>query len=310
MLVRGGVLKSCKEAQLSRRIVIPDSVRYIAPDVFKNCRLLEEVVIPAGAASIGNSAFRGCRSLKRIDLPDSVRQLDTAVFRDCTALEEVRLPQKITSVPHHAFGGCTSLVSVYIPDGVKHIGYMAFSGCTSLSAVRLPETLTLIENEAFHKTSSLKSLVIPDGLEQIVHSTFARSALGHVRYIGLDAYWESNEAGLFFPSSFSEGLKRGVLDLTGVPDYLAVPFAVAFYAKTRSSETGAFLKERLPDVFENLFLSNDTLAAQAVVDGLLTAEDIDRFIGLSSERGRHEIYIMLVERKDRLGGYGGERLKL
>jgi hypothetical protein len=66
----------------SGNYVIPDSVLYIANNVFQNASLTN-ITIPDSVISIDYAAFYGCTSLANITIPQSVTYIDDNVFYNC-----------------------------------------------------------------------------------------------------------------------------------------------------------------------------------------------------------------------------------
>ena len=151
-------------------IVIPEGVEIIECSAFKNCRSLKRVVLPAGLDRIFDNAFRNCTSLKEISIPAGTILWDS-VFHSCNALESVDLPQDMTTVSKKLFCGCRSLNNIVLPDTVSRIEKNAFEGCISLKSINLPSSLKEIGDEAFMH-SGLRSAEFPNDLEKIGEKAF------------------------------------------------------------------------------------------------------------------------------------------
>lgn len=87
----------------------------------------ENVVIPYGVTSIGDSAFQDCTFLRSVTIPDSVTSIGNYAFANCISLSGVNIPDGVISIGNHAFYLCLGLRSVTIPDSVTSIGEQAFS---------------------------------------------------------------------------------------------------------------------------------------------------------------------------------------
>ena len=94
-------------------IEMPNSLIRVGADSFKNCKLLEKVVIGNSILEIEDGAFQGCTSLVDVNLGTSCEIICEDVFRDCTNLEEIILPATITIVSDSSFRGCDKLDKVY-----------------------------------------------------------------------------------------------------------------------------------------------------------------------------------------------------
>ena len=138
---------------------------------FWECTSLEEVFIPEGVTSIGNSAFAHC-AMKTMILPESVNSIGMAAFDHCEALKDIYLPEGITEIPFSAFSSCTSLESITIPEGVTAIGEQSFSNCMGLTSITIPSTVQTISDRAFERCTALSQITLPVGVTSIGKSAF------------------------------------------------------------------------------------------------------------------------------------------
>ena len=67
-------------------IVIPDCIKAISKQAFKNCKQLTKVTLFAGVESIGEEAFYNCSSLNTIVLPKTVTSVGKNAFANCSGL--------------------------------------------------------------------------------------------------------------------------------------------------------------------------------------------------------------------------------
>eukprot|EP00435_Cladocopium_sp_Y103_P059236 s414_g21.t1 len=148
------------------KLVIPDSVKIIGPNAFRNCDRLEAVMLPESLTEIGSAAFRGCKSLKRIVIPDSVTVIEAETFYGCEALREVVLPKFCQTIGRFAFEDCKQLVEIDIPDTVTVIGPAAFRDCP-LKSLKIPKNVTEIECCTCQDCFSLESVEFPENLSVI-----------------------------------------------------------------------------------------------------------------------------------------------
>ncbi|MCR4645948.1 MAG: leucine-rich repeat protein, partial [Oscillospiraceae bacterium] len=119
-------------------------------EVFKNCKALTEIALPAWLDTVPVGMFSGCRDLTEVTLSEGVSHLGGMAFAD-TGLTSVTLPESCLYVDDAAFQnapigsvklgsetvsiGADAFVqdtnlhlmpSVYVPDSVKAIGERAF----------------------------------------------------------------------------------------------------------------------------------------------------------------------------------------
>lgn len=108
----------------AKLVVVPDMVRKIHSEAFRNNLAVERIIIPTGIQSFGYS-----------------------VFSECEKLESIVLNSATDKCPD--FSSCKSLVSLCIPYGVKEIGGSTFMSCDQLKDLYLPPTITSIDRYAF-----------------------------------------------------------------------------------------------------------------------------------------------------------------
>jgi hypothetical protein len=145
-----------KDCTRLKRVVIPQGVRKIGEQAFYGCEQLEEVVLPDGLEEIGKSAFCRCKSLKRLLLPDSVYIIDDSAFKSCEALNDIRFPENMYIIGKMAFAFCVSLKTVRLPGDVHNMHYTAFYRCDNLTEIVQSGTL-IGDNHAFYEYGFSKS---------------------------------------------------------------------------------------------------------------------------------------------------------
>lgn len=136
-------------------LIIPDSVRQIGVDAFKNCYNMESVTIGNGVQEICTRAFIDCESLTSVTIGSSVTKIGEQAFSGCSSLTSLMIPDNVVAIDTGAFSGCSSLTSVKMGEGVTTIGFGAFSGCTSLSDVSMGSNVVNIASSAFNSCQNL-----------------------------------------------------------------------------------------------------------------------------------------------------------
>lgn len=134
-VIRGGVLEKYNGA--ATEVVIPNSVKIIGDDAFRNCKGITSVVIPDSVQEIGLLAFYECKALPHITIPDSVQKIGQSAFEGCTALAAVVIPDSVQEIGWKAFAECSSLTAIVIPASVQTIRPKAFLDCKSLRTVEI-----------------------------------------------------------------------------------------------------------------------------------------------------------------------------
>ena len=184
-------------------------------NIFKNCSVLEEVIISENCTTLGNHIqatsnpgqylFRNCKALKSIDIPASVTGIGNYAFWNCTSLETITgaeglryvgreiagytpfadnddnyesgvlyvgasaidakdditsatLRSGTISVARSAFWNNEVLASVTLPESVAVLGYYAFYNCPALTKISLPSTLATVYYYVFDESTNIKTV--------------------------------------------------------------------------------------------------------------------------------------------------------
>ena len=221
--IRNGVFKSgtysFEKKQKFVSAVIPDSVKEIGDDAFRDCAQLQSLVMPSGI-EIGQNAFAGCTGLadengfvvhdgvalvwcadeKTATVPDGVRALGQRLFEG-SKISSVQLPSTLERIGEAAFRGCKLLEHVTIPANVREICSSAFADCEKLTDVVVPDTVETMGNGVFagcrgladeqgfvmdHNTvysffGSQRDITIPEGITAISDGVFNKTAITSVQ---------------------------------------------------------------------------------------------------------------------------------
>jgi len=74
-----------------------------------------------------DKAFFGCEHIENIILPDGLISIGESSFMYCESITEIKIPQSVTTIGRHAFFECKKLARVHWPKIRPSIGYEAFS---------------------------------------------------------------------------------------------------------------------------------------------------------------------------------------
>jgi hypothetical protein len=150
--IHQNAFKDCKNL---RSFKVPDTVKTIGGDAFKNSGLVS-VKLPADISFYGHEQSRG------------------SIFAGCTQLKKVVFtepaPKELT-LPENMFDGCTSLTSVTLPDTVKRVDleWRTFHNCTALKKLSFDSRIYWMSDESFRGCASLASFTI--GKKHSYHMT-------------------------------------------------------------------------------------------------------------------------------------------
>ena len=171
-------------------IVIPNTVKKIAPYCFYNCTNLVSVTVPNSVFQINGYAFYGCSALSDLALPDSITWCNQRAFFGCSLLTSISIT--FSTIPEYAFGNCTSLNSVTLSNNVAEIYGDAFYNCSSLTNITIPESCVYISSRIFEGCTSLLSVTVLSATPPTVGSNMfingSSSAVIYVPAESVDTY--------------------------------------------------------------------------------------------------------------------------
>lgn len=140
-----------------KKIIIPDTVKYIADYSLTCFRELEEIDLPTDLTEIGEGVFYRLSKLKKITLPEGVRYIDKYTFKGCSSLEEVVVEGYLRGVFIEAFADCEKLTDIKLTSKLDYISDYAFCN-TGLKKVVIPAGTELSEG-AFSDCKNLEKVV-------------------------------------------------------------------------------------------------------------------------------------------------------
>ena len=160
------------------KVIIPDSVKTISANTFKNCYNLTYVVFSNTLISIGDYAFCNCTRLSEITLPETLRTIGSNAFDCCQSLESIEIPYNLETIGSYAFKDCKNLSSVTFlrssngKNKISTIGRGAFEYCSKLTSIEIPNSVTVIERGVFVYCENLTSVIISNSVTSITYDTF------------------------------------------------------------------------------------------------------------------------------------------
>lgn len=143
---------------------LPDGVKIIGKNAFKDCTSFAEFVVPSTVTEIGDSAF-DATVIKTINIPVGVEIIGEGVFTNCAELTAINVAPKnrnfasVDGVLYDAEiknliccpAGKTGTVVIH--DNAVAIGGDAFIGCTGIDVVEIPDSVAEIAPNAFNGCS-------------------------------------------------------------------------------------------------------------------------------------------------------------
>ena len=155
------------------KVIVPDGIKKINDDCFRNCSTLTSIIMPKSVVSIGSFAFSRCSALTNITISNGLKIIGDGAFFECNSLKKVNYTGtvddwceiifdsifanpinfsnslyindelvvnagifKTTQINPFAFFKCKSLRTVTIGKNVMLIGQGAFAGCSDQLTIK------------------------------------------------------------------------------------------------------------------------------------------------------------------------------
>ena len=119
-----GIGKEAFAKMTFKKVILPESLRYIGDDAFYECEQLTVVNLPESLETLGDKCFFGT-NIQQIGIPSKCKVIPYCCFEACEFLREVVLNNGLEIIGENAFWGA-GLGSIIIPSSVKKIGRGAF----------------------------------------------------------------------------------------------------------------------------------------------------------------------------------------
>ncbi len=177
--------------KITKKIVVPDTVRFIKALALSNYSLLEEIYLPSQLQVLYPNALIDCPKLKHIyisnnpryqvindalvdvltntlikgtlnsnDIPNGIAIIEARAFCDYKTLEEINIPDSVKIIKAYAFSNCDSLTIVKLPSELEIIDESLFTDCINLEEVYIGEKVKSIDDLAFKGCNNLKSIIV------------------------------------------------------------------------------------------------------------------------------------------------------
>lgn len=206
---------------------IPENIKMIGEDAFRDWKQLKEVDLPDGLETLGG--FRGCSSLRSVKIPNSVTTIGMSAFQDCDSLESIEIPENVANIYVLAFAGCERLDTLvfnarnlevfptqtnYLPfpsnisyleigEGVTKIPTDFLYSGSLIESVTLPESLAYIGYAAFKGSTKLKSIRIPENVTYLGAQAFEGCESLETVYFDAVECQDVSYGGALFPANVS-----------------------------------------------------------------------------------------------------------
>ena len=217
---------------------------------------------------------------------------------------ELIIPEGIVRIMPRSFEGCGSIRKALIADSVKAVGDRAFAECGALEEIHLKRGLYIGET-VFAGCPNIRILLYTD----------------ISKYVDIGLSPLSNYSVSFITFLDTSPTKEQVAEFEERLFAQSAPLAAEFCCEMYWYDAVFGCKpaaEVLRELTDKRLWAAVLLDLPEKVDRLLkrgapevNADVLDSFIDISIANGRREMYIVLIEHKKRINGYGGgDRLKL
>ena len=155
---------------------------------FQQCRLLQEVALPAQLETIGMAAFEYCETMKHVTMGDAVTYIEGYGFGSNYLLEDIRFSDALEEIRPSLCAESRALTQVHLPANLKRIDCYAFYNSKSLNEIEFPSSLTEIHLEAF-RYSALEKVELPINLQILGQEAFSDNS--NLKEIVMPSFIES-----------------------------------------------------------------------------------------------------------------------
>ena len=269
--------------EISPDYVIPDTVKIIDENAFKDCTMLKIASIPSGVEYIGKYAFWGCTAFGDLIIPASVKYIGTDAFME-SSLTSVHFADGFkTQTLDNTFAHCQELQSVtygdvdikilkgtYIGSGIKNIDIPEsvevlrstyfFTDLSNITELKLPKGLKVLRGAFDGSHISITEITIPSGVETIGAYTFENCKL--LKTVDL-ANVKFLERGAFAGCESLESI-----DLTGVTYFAESHWSGTFYNCPNLKKITFNRTDRDYDIEESSSQGNDSVETVVVGNGI------------------------------------------
>ncbi|MCR4911439.1 MAG: leucine-rich repeat domain-containing protein [Bacilli bacterium] len=190
-----------------QHIYLPDTLKSIGTDAFKDCGALEyneygngkylgnegnpylaligvvdktvtSLDIKEGCKYLYDKALVGYSSLESLTIPEGITSISNNLLYDCTALTNISIPDSITSIGTSALDRATNLTfneydnCLYLGNSNNPRVVLVKAKNTSIDACDIDEGCKIIYRRAFYNCTNLASVSTHDGLLFIGNGAF------------------------------------------------------------------------------------------------------------------------------------------
>lgn len=168
-------------------VIIPDHVRIIGQNAFKDKTYITSVTLSKNTVEIQDNAFERCNKLQNIHFPNSVKIIGRRAFYRCYALAYISFNDELEMIEEEAFAFCSKIKLIQLGSKIQKIAFSAFNGCVQLVRFSVDEKNEYYKDiEGILYTRDSKTLIrcgqnysndvvkLPDSVENISPWAFSQ----------------------------------------------------------------------------------------------------------------------------------------
>ncbi len=163
-VIEAGIVLKYKGS--SKKVIVPEGVTELAPCLFWDNQIIEEVVLPDSLVNLSGDTFYNSKNLKRVTITKNVKFMGNNPFAGCPKIVVKNESPYFNMVDGVLYNKDLSVLIYYpisndrknysIIEGCRRIGKHSFYMCNNLEKVIIPKTVIKLENNPFSGCDKLK----------------------------------------------------------------------------------------------------------------------------------------------------------
>ena len=167
LVVGDGILLGYKGNNAS--VTIPDSVKYIGAETFRDHMEIQQINLPDSVETVGEDAFNGCQKLTAVTGGNGVKEIKDRAFMNCP-LTTIQVTTGTQSIGLKAFSQ---------QETANHSDAVIFQG-SSLPVISYEKTATRLSNAGYRNLAldGVKTAVVDSSVTDFSNTVLDENSLG------------------------------------------------------------------------------------------------------------------------------------
>ena len=167
--LKGGSVTPCLNNSNITNITFEEGLTVIPSSLCENTGVTE-ITIPNSVKEIGYNAFKDCKNLSKINL-GSIEKISFDVFKGCTSLKSITIPKTLKGGSVTPCLNNSNITNITFEEGLTVIPSSLCEN-TGVTEITIPNSVKKIENNAFKDCKNLKKITILDNVTNISFDVF------------------------------------------------------------------------------------------------------------------------------------------